>query len=321
MNPESLEDWLRRVRGGTSREERRRSLDVVRRLQDSLEDDPLMAAHAPRVMLQGSASTGTAIPGESDLDLCVMFEAYRRSRPEGSLDLLSDRSTMELQRIILLLRGHLERHLHARYTPSVVSGLARCLRIESGRAGPVIDVVPAVRFVVDERPTLVIAESIGLDGRPFFMMPHETRKGIGAKDGATRGRFREVVRIYKAIKQDCLFGQSATLDPSNGDLSDLPSCLIESVLWNVPNEHFMHATYHRCVGCCCKWLLESMWNATSALTWTEPNGVIPIGWEGQRWDAGLPLTSLLWRTAKLCGLGGAGSVDDGLGFDWPRPES
>ena len=96
------------------------------------------------------------------------------------------------------------------------------------------------------------------------------------KDTDTRGRYKDVVRILKRLRNKMSDEKIAAATP-------IPSYLIECLVWNAPPEAFGHDTYTADV----RETLAHLFNKTIEFEdcrgWGETNELIYLFWNGQDW--------------------------------------
>jgi hypothetical protein len=96
------------------------------------------------------------------------------------------------------------------------------------------------------------------------------------KNDATRRRFKAIVRVLKTL---CYQMQAAGVT----EVKNVPSYLIECLVWNVPNHLFMHDSLVDAVGA----VVADIWNRTGNefvySTWFEINGIKFLFHGSQPW--------------------------------------
>ncbi len=98
------------------------------------------------------------------------------------------------------------------------------------------------------------------------------------KNNLTNYRYKRVVRIVKCIRDEMLNAKV--------DAADVPSFLIESMIWNLPVELFEvadEAGYVDLVGDALSTLLSRLGEAEAAPLFTEANGIKPLFGDEQAW--------------------------------------
>lgn len=100
------------------------------------------------------------------------------------------------------------------------------------------------------------------DGKRIINWPEQHYKNGVAKNDRTRTHFKHLVRIIKRLRY-------AMEDAHFSEATSIPSFLIECLVWNVPDEGFLHSRFTDDV----RYVLAHLWQATrnpeSCKDWKE----------------------------------------------------
>jgi hypothetical protein len=95
------------------------------------------------------------------------------------------------------------------------------------------------RYVLNSDGTYYYLSGIAFDtdsGKRIINWPEQTYQNGVAKHDSTRRRYKKIIRILKRLRN--------VMEEKNvTEAKDIASCLIESLVWNVPNEGFGHDAY------------------------------------------------------------------------------
>lgn len=127
-------------------------------------------------------------------------------------------------------------------------------------------------------------------GNRVINWPEQNYEHGVEKNKATGGRFKDVVRILKRLR-------NKMADEKNAAAVPVPSFLIECLVWNVPNEGFGHETYTADV----RWALAYLFNNTikfeDCKEWGEVNELKYLFRSVQPWtlEQAHAFTSAAWE--------------------------
>ncbi len=274
-------DRLSRPASDTETEKLERAINQVK---DALLSSSI--ANCCEVFGKGSYHNNTNVRNNSDVDICVCFNyTYRFTIPRGStldnhgITLSDDEFSFDefKQKIISLLENKF-----GRWNVEVKN---KCIHIEENTYHSNIDVVPCWVFrnyndwydpYYYEEGTLIESS----DGGELVNYPKQHYKNGCEKNKATNKRYKRVVRIVKnlnlKIKEQSWFPNSR-----------ITSFLIESLLYNVPNDYYTGSCYfdwNDILRDCILYLRRCI-NINQYNNWTEVSGLIPL-FGDRKWDLG-----------------------------------
>jgi hypothetical protein len=192
------------------------------------------------IFAQGSYRNRTNVRQNSDVDICVrlnstFFEKY----PEGMTreDFGNIAGSISFAKFKNLVQKALEDYFDEN---SVTRG-DKAFNIHANTYRIDADVVPTFehrRYVLKSDGGHYILSGIGFDtdaGKHIVNWPHQHYDNGLEKHESTSRRYRKIIRILKRLRDQM---QEEGIEAAN----DIASCLIESLVWNVPNEGFGHDT-------------------------------------------------------------------------------
>jgi len=178
-------------------------------LRAALDRSPLLGARPYEIFGQGSRVNNTAVDPGSDIDLVLMlkppFEAgygWTGFR-DDVMAALGESYTVRMGR--------------------------RCVNVDDPESlfGEMVDILVATEYRLGPAEGVFFLDR---EGRPIVNFPKQHRRNGDAKDLRTGGRFKQVVRMLKAVRRRVITDGSA------------PSYLLECLLFNVPDAVYRTAS-------------------------------------------------------------------------------
>lgn len=283
MTSRTSDEWEARFRswaGGPGDTELARCENAERMIRKAIAASPSLKNLNIEVFAQGSFRNITNIAQESDVDVSVCLrEACYYKTPEGT-----KASDFNL--------GPTE-HTYDKYKQDVIDAMTeyfgedkvmpgnKAIRIHSTSYRVDADVVPTFEF----REYYDVANStrfrpgvrfISNDGKSITNYPKQHIDCGIEKNGQTQKRFKRMVRILKILQVEMI--EQKVLKKT------LPSFLIESLVYNVPDPQFGTPSYRTDV----RHVLAHIFNNTRPLgdctKWTEVNGIKILFHPTQPWS-------------------------------------
>ena len=300
-----LRDWAKPM-DEAQEEKAERTAGEIR---DALDNYELLPNATFQTFAQGSKRNNTDVPGDSDVDIGVLALEDVTNRAFAASAVFSlertgsavGKSNAELG---LVPEGHaalrpaqFKNAVHAALVDhfsaaNVVRG-DKCINVETTRLTLPADVVPCFPYRLYSAPQ-VYEEGVRIfpdSGSPIVNFPeHHYRNGV-AKNLATGRRFKRMVRCLKRMENELL---------QRGQINgEVPSFLMECLLYRVPNAQFTQGDY---VGC----FLNSVrhaWYCTYApersVGWREINDIKPMfKSDGGSFDRD-QAKDLLWKAFRM----------------------
>lgn len=114
-------------------------------------------------------------------------------------------------------------------------------------------------------------------GKRIFNFPEQNYQNGVAKNEQTSRRFKPIVRILKCLKNEMA-------DNGNRGAADIPSYLIECLVWDVPNDGFGHYDYSSDVRYTIGYLYNETLDFQRCKEWVEINGIKYLFHSSQPWN-------------------------------------
>jgi len=235
------------------------------------------------VFAQGSYRNNTNVRLDSDVDICVCCMdycytdyAFAKGLSDSDVGLTLGSYTCSQ------FKNEVEQALRQYFGSSAVSRGNKALEVRANTYRVDADVVPCFehrRYQRDSegKPYCISGTELRPDkGGRIINWPEQHYKNGVRKNDATGRRFKRIVRILKKLRNQMDEKGIRAVKP-------IPSYLIESLVWNVPNKGFGHDTYMADV----RWTLAYLFNETRKLDdckeWGEINELLYLFHKDQPW--------------------------------------
>lgn len=243
-----------------------KSDNAVRAVQNAIEASRAFEKRAIRVFVQGSYRNRTNVRQDSDVDVCVLCSDTL------FFDLPPGKSVSDFQLSVPAL------YPYTKFKSDVEAALVSYFGRENVRRGKKAFDVHENTYRVDADVVACFDyqrfQSNGLrprgtaflqDGAGRIINWPEQNYENGVRKNEETGRgFKSAVRILKRLRNDMEEAGASVVKP-------ISSFLIESLVWNVPNDAFGHDTYTKDT----RWMLAHLFNNTMQFKdcseWVEVN--------------------------------------------------
>jgi hypothetical protein len=193
------------------------------------------------IILQGSYRSRTNVRNDSDVDICVCLNStfFRRYPPSKTqTDYYHTDGSITFREFKNLVHTALGDHFgYDNITPG-----NKAFDIHSNTYRVDADVVPAFAYRYyhgdgwnDYHDPTGIAFDTD-DGKRIINWPHHTYENCKAKQECTGERYRKMTRILKRLR-------NKLQNEKNAAAKDIPSFLIQSMVWSAPDDCFNRDTY------------------------------------------------------------------------------
>ena len=255
------------------------SAGLVRRVQENTSNWVLSMNQRQRdgtqrqitIFVQGSYANKTNIPSESDVDVAVILEnALGKFYRKDGVTWFHEPQKDAL--ILLRFKKEVLSALQTKFSSGVTPG-NKSIKVKGNEYRVDADVVPCGRTqgLLWNGATWVSVVGVRIqanDGASVINYPEQHIKNGLAKNRRTDTHFKKCVRILKSIRCDM---EEADIKSAK----ETGSFLIESLLWNVPDNMFrnqdsLRVRMARVLG----WLVA---NRNDIWSFTEINGIKQIG--------------------------------------------
>ncbi len=236
----SWEDTFKSWGAPPSQTEQDKMANAETAIRKAIKANPRLASMDIDIILQGSYRSKTNVKQDSDVDICVCLNSTFFPRyPAGKTqeDYGNSSGSITFNEFRNLIHEALEDHFgYGNITPG-----NKAFDIHSNSYRIDADVVPAFahRYYYDEgydyhKPTGIAFDT--LDGKRIINWPHQTYENCKDKQDRTGERYRKMTRILKRLR-------NKMQDENYDSAEDVPSFLIQSMVWSAPDDAFNRATY------------------------------------------------------------------------------
>lgn len=230
----TLDAW----RKPPSETEEQKISNAIAMIKDAINAHEKLKTMDIEFIVQGSYGNNTNIKLDSDIDICAMlkdtfYTEYRDGATDANYGLGEGTNSFDDY------RKHIIEALEKKFGKENVKPGSKAIYIESNSYRVHSDVVPAFQYRNYRYETKNDSEDY-IEGIKFFPSGSlssfvnypkiHVKNGI-AKNDKTQRRFKRTVRLYKRIRNKMIEDKI----PVSGNIR---SFLIESLLWNVPNNIF-----------------------------------------------------------------------------------
>lgn len=247
-------------------------------VKDALANEPALNIHSVRAFAQGSYANRTNVKAESDVDICVLTtDSFFFKLPDGYSPAhfgIVTPATYTYQQY----RGDIRSALVRRFGAAAIREGSKAFDVHENSYRVEADVVPCFeyRWYREGGTPLEGTAFQTKSGTLIVNWPQQNYDNGVKKNEATGQHFKPMVRILKSLRTE-MAGQGSALAES------MPSFLIESLLWNVPNEGFANPSYEADVRWCLAYIFNGTIDSFGSMLWTEVNGIKSIFESGQPW--------------------------------------
>jgi len=283
MTVRTAEEWETRFRawaGSPGDTELERCDNAERMIRKAIAASPSLKALDIEIFAQGSFRNITNIPQESDVDVSVCLkEAWYYEIPEGTK--ASDFNIGPTEHNYDTYKQNVIRAMEEYFGSGNVTPGNKAVRIHSNSYRVDADVVPTWEFheYYDVNNPSVFRAGVRFysgDGKSITSYPKQhIERGI-EKNAQTKKRFKRMARVIKSLQLEMIDQEILS--------KALPSFLLESLVYNVPDDQFGMLTYRDDV----QNVLAHIFNNTRPMDdcakWMEVNGIKFLFHPTQPWS-------------------------------------
>ena len=280
------EDTFRRWSGPASDTEDEKRDRTERAVREAIRDSSELSGRSVRVFAKGSYKNNTNVRLDSDVDVAVEFQDVMyhdatdaaAGMSQADLGLTPYSGSYPPERF----KDDVERALVDKFGASAVDRGNKAIHVRENRSSLSADVVPCFTYRRYYSPGHgygpLYHEGIQIhpdSGARIENWPEQSYERGVTKNEATSRRYKRIVRILKRLENDML---------DKGVNAEVPSFLLECLVYNVPNEGFWNDSYQANV----RYALIHLYNGTleggGADEWVEVNGLKWLFRPTQRWS-------------------------------------
>ncbi len=282
--PRDWEDTFRSWSGPSSPTEQDKQDRAERMVREAIRGSDTLRGRQIEVFPQGSYRNNTNVREESDVDICVCYMPvffYDLSMSGGLTK--EDVGISDSPYTYAQFKNEVGAALVAKFGWRGVTRGNKAFDVHESTARVDADVVPCLehrrytgRDASGGYPYLSGTQFRPDAGGSITNWPKQHYENGVAKNNATGGRFKRIVRVLKRLRNEMADHDVAAAKP-------IASYLIECLVWNVPNGDFSNGRYSDDV----RNVLIHTFNATKSddgcRQWVEVSGLKWLFWPGQPW--------------------------------------
>lgn len=279
----SWEDTFNSWSLGPSQTEQEKADNAARIITDALNEDAELATFDIQVFPQGSYRARTNVKNNSDVDICIklkdtFFEYY----PEGLNRSITGNTSSSYR--YSDFKNSVERALVRKFGTSEVHRGNKAFDIHANTYRLDADVIPTFEYrsYTGEKDTwgqYIYHSGVKLitdEGTPIVNWPEQSYQNGVFKNNRTYRKYKRAIRILKRLRNQMQDDRVNAAD-------DIASFLIESLVWNTPDEAFSRDSYYDIV----QWILAHTCNETRSQQacneWGEVNELKYLFRSSQPW--------------------------------------
>jgi hypothetical protein len=206
-------------------------------IRNAVNADRTLSQRNISVLAQGSYRNHTNVRADSDVDICVLCrDTFYYDLPDGMTS--QDFSIGPATYLYPAYKDDLENALVSYLGRSAITRGNKAFDIHENTYRVDADVVACFDYhwYLKNRTYLEGTSFLTDQGVKTINWPEQNYANSNKKNDATERRFKALVRIMKNLR-------NAMADNGSSVAKNMPSYLIECLIWNVPNEGFGHSNY------------------------------------------------------------------------------
>lgn len=270
--------WAR----GPSDTEAAKCENAERLIRNAISASASLAKRNVQVFTQGSYRNNTNVRLDSDVDVCVrLMDIFDVAMPPGlTRDDVGNVDAISYTHADF--KNDVEAALRAQFGRGGVTRGDKAFDVHENTNRIDADVVATLehrRYVLKPNGNWYYLSGTALrpeSGGKIINWPNQHHENGVAKNNRTSRYFKRLVRIVKRLRNEMADNGITAARP-------IPSYLIECLVWNVPDEGFMHSNYRQDV----RYVLAHLFNNTMTdepcREWREVNELKYLFRMGQPW--------------------------------------
>lgn len=275
----TLQTWTAKL----SETEERRAENAINMIKDAIRSDEKLKKYDIEIFLQGSYANNTNVKSESDVDVCIMLkDIFHCDYPTGKTDKDYGFSTATLT--FKEFKSDVIKSIIRKFGTNSVSIGDKSIKISENSYHVKADVVPTIQlrnyyYGNSSNPSNYVEGTYfySSTGKGISNYPKIHKKNGIDKNEKTNHEYKKLVRIMKHIKNNMV-------DDGKADGKKITSFLIESLIWNVPNEIITsYDSWNETVKNALLYIHKSISENTHS-KWTEVSGMLYLFDESRAWS-------------------------------------
>ena len=277
-----LEDTLVSWSTGPGQTEQTKADNAVMAIQKAIKAHTKLTSMDIGIFPQGSYRARTNVRQNSDVDVCVCLNStFFPDYPGGKTH--EHYGNVDGEMMFSDFKDLVGEALTDYFGATAVTRGNKAFDIHENSYRIDADVVPAFqhrRYHTDGTNGWIKPEGTAFDtdndDTRIINWPEQTYTNGITKNNATSRRYKRVIRILKRLRDKMQTENIAAA-------KDIASFLIESLVWNAPNDHLNHTYYHQDVRDVLAYLFNNTRNVEDCKEWGEVNELKYLFSTAQPW--------------------------------------
>lgn len=280
LNEQTLDNW----RKPPSENEEQMISNAISMIKNAIDANELLKKKDIEIVIQGSYANNTNVKLDSDIDVTIMLrETFYRIFREGATD--KDYGFSDGTNSFNDYKSSVIKAVLDKFGSENVTIGNKSIKIKSNSYHVKADVVPAFQYrnYLNDRnnnPDNYIEgiKFFSSEGLEIINYPKvHVANGI-SKNNKTQRKFKRTVRLYKRIR-------NKMIDDGLNISSNISSFLLESLLWNVPNEMYTNEiTWNGILRSTIIYLYNSTKTEEGCKDWGEVSEYFYLFHNGRKWN-------------------------------------
>lgn len=262
--------------------EQERCERAVNSIKDAINKDSALSSRNMSTFAQGSYRNRTNVRKDSDVDVCVLCHDVIMLDYSNGLT-FEDIGLTAATYKFAAYKNEVGTALVNKFGYENVERGNKAFDINENTYRVDADAAPCFRYrhyymiehaIHYHEGTALIADN---DGQRYTNYPEQQYDNGVAKNTQTARRYKKLVRILKKLRY--------TMEDSNIDSAkEIPSYLVECLVWNAPNDLFIRDNLTECVDGIIAFLWDGTKDQESCEKWTEENNIKFLFHPSQPWS-------------------------------------
>lgn len=259
----SLEDTFQSWSKPASESEEEKCENAIRMIKDALSKSATLKNREIQLIPKGSYHNNTNVRLSSDVDIAVKLkDVFYAKYPDGKVN--KDFGNSKAEYTFSQYRSDIETAMINHFGAENVELGNKAIQINFNSYRVDADVVPCFehrRYSLDGSYITGTEFQTRHSQDRIINFPEQHYSNGVRKNTITSRRFKKMVRIFKRLRYNLL--------DEGYDVENVSSFLVESLIWNVPNNRFNNATLTEDVQKCFDYLIEQTSSVEKTKEWGE----------------------------------------------------
>ncbi|PPA87640.1 nucleotidyltransferase [Brevibacillus laterosporus] len=251
--------------------------NALRMIRDALNKSEALSKYEIQLIPKGSYHNNTNVRLTSDVDIAVKLkDVFFANYPEGKTG--KDFGNFENNYTFSQYRNDIEQAMIDKFESNNIEFGNKAIQINSNSYRVVADVVPCFehrRYSQDGTYIKGTEFITRHTNQHVINFPEQHYSNGLRKNNETSRRYKKVVRIFKRLRYNLL--------EKGYSVENVSSFLVESLIWNVPNNNFNSATLTEDVKQCFDYLITQTSDYEKCKKWGEVSELLYLFHNGRKY--------------------------------------